>query len=252
MNTKQKQLLKQMLTLLAQIIVIVIVGVVTKDIWYSIAISVLGISFNFLVAINNPIGFIFGTLYAITQGIMAYYTAIYATFGFMICIQAPMAIYTFIAWHKKKKASASIMKPMPIKVAAITLALMAVGTVAVFFILKALKSKSIIVDLIFFMFSICACILLALRYKNAYFLTLFSGLGGTALWIYQAITTKQGITLAVFYAIASLNSVVAVYQQYRKPALATAKNDISATIENDENNISTTIENDISTDEEKM
>ena len=63
-----------------------------------------------------------------------------------------------------------------------------------------------------------ACIGLAACYKNAYIVNLGSGIGGTILWLYKAITMGTGISMAVFFAIVALNSALAVQQQYGKAA----------------------------------
>ena len=56
------------LLLLIQAVFIVFAGLLSGDIWYSIAISLIGVVFNFLVSINRPVGFLFGFLYAVTNG----------------------------------------------------------------------------------------------------------------------------------------------------------------------------------------
>lgn len=59
--------------------------------------------------------------------------------------------------------------------------------------------------------------MLALRLKLSYVITLFSGLGGgTALWIYQYVATKNGLSLALFYVIVVINSIIAVVSVYKK------------------------------------
>lgn len=213
--------IKQCVILVAQAIIILLTGIFTNDIWYSIGISIIGVIFNFLVSCNKPIGFIFGFVYAITNGVFAYYTKVYATFGFMIIMQAPMAIYSFVSWKKTQASGQPIMKKMNYKGFIIMIVSMAMVAVAMYFVLIKLNSSNVIVDLIFFVFSVTACLLLALRYKIAYIVTLFSGIGGTVLWIFQTISTKNGLSIAIFYAIVAINSCMAIFEQYiKKPKLA--------------------------------
>ncbi|MEF9960693.1 MAG: hypothetical protein RR448_10015 [Niameybacter sp.] len=75
-----------------QLLVILLAGIFSKDAGFAIAISLIGICFNFLVSLNQPVGFLFGCAYALTNGMMAYETQIYATFVFMIFIQAPISL----------------------------------------------------------------------------------------------------------------------------------------------------------------
>lgn len=199
-----------------QAVVIALTGLLSGDVWYSIVISLIGVVFNFLVSINQPVGFLFGFAYAITNGALSFYTGVYATFGFMIFLQAPMALYSYFSWGKKQRQGRGELRRMTGKgIVALCISMLTLGTV-MYAILGWLNSAAVLVDDIFFVFSVSACLLLAFRYKNAYIVTLLSGLGGTALWTYQMITMNNGFSLSVFYLIVSVNSVIAIYQQYIK------------------------------------
>lgn len=200
--------------LVVQLITILLAGIISQDMGYMIGISIIGVVFNFFVSINKPIGFLFGVIYAIANGIVAYDTQIYATFVFMIFLQAPMALYSFVSWARKKKSTESIMREMSIKQnIALGIAMATLG-VMMYFVLGGSKSMSVLLDTIFFVCSVSACLLLAFCYKNAYVITLMSGLGGTFLWSYHMVETGSGCSIAVFYMIVSINSVIAVYEQY--------------------------------------
>lgn len=125
-----------------------------------------------------------------------------------------MAVYSFFKWKRKKSGGEEIMKKMTpawIVGLCVLMALLGVGS---YFALGKLGGSAVITDTIFFVFSVTACLLLAGCFKNAYILTLLSGLGGTALWLYQLINQGVGLSVAVFYIIVSINSIIAVYQQY--------------------------------------
>lgn len=83
-----------------------------------------------------------------------------------------------------------------------------------YFVLNELNSSSVIFDDIFFVCSVTACLLLAMYYKNAYVITLLSGLFGTVLWTVQFFSIQRGLSVAVFYFIVFINSLIAVNQQY--------------------------------------
>lgn len=199
--------------MIIQITIILTVGLIANDVWYSIVVSVIGITFNMLVSLKKSIGFLVGFIYAIGSGIIAFNDAIYATFVFMIVLQAPMAIYSFISW-RKNSTNNNPLKIMNHKQFSILCIAMILLAVAMYFILRELNSSNVVCDAIFFVFSVSACLLLAFRYKTAFIVTLLSGLGGTALWLYQSIVTNIGISLAVFYIIVSVNSIYAIYTNY--------------------------------------
>lgn len=206
--------------LVLQLLLILFAGMMSKDMGFAIVVSLIGVVFNFLVSINNPIGFLFGVVYAITNGILAYDSQIYATFIFMIVIQAPMALYSFSSWKKKKENTQQIMKTMSSKQQIFLGVMMVTLGVIMYFVLQTSNSTNVLLDTIFFVCSMSACFLLAFCYKNAYLITLMSGLGGVVLWTYQMLQTGNGFSVAAFYMIVSINSILAVYEQYLKKNLA--------------------------------
>lgn len=69
-------------------------------------------------------------------------------------------------------------------------------------------------DTFFFVCSAIACIGLAACYKNAYIVNLGSGIGGTILWVFKAVTMGTGISVAVFFLAVAINAAMAIRQQY--------------------------------------
>ena len=205
---------KHIALLILQLAAVVASGVISGDAVYAIGNAVIGVVFNFLVSLNFSAGFLFGFIYAVTNGILAYQTKVYATFVFMILLQAPMAIYSFAKWHSKKQADIT-MKVMNRKQISLLCLFMVLLGFIMYFVLYRLNSSSVVFDDFFFVFSVTACLLLAFYYKNAYVITMLSGLFGTVLWSYQYAAAQQGLSVAVFYLIVFINSIIAVYQQYK-------------------------------------
>lgn len=208
----------QFISLLAtQLIIVFITGIVSKDSGFSIIIALVGVVFNLLVSLNLAYGFLFGAVYALANGIVSYTTGAYASFVFMIILQMPMAVYSFATWKKKKALSDKIMKRMTCRQLIVLALFMITLGLVMFWVLSALsgnKGIGILVDDIFFVFSVTACLLLAFCFKNAYIVTLLSGVGGTTLWLYQALTVGNGISIAAFYLVVTVNSIIAVRHQY--------------------------------------
>lgn len=212
---------KNYILLFLQIAAIAVSGVFGGDTTFALITALIGITFNFLVSMNIASGFLFGFVYAVCNGILAWQANVYATFVFMIFMQAPMALYSFWKWHGKKKETEAIMKKMNRR----ELTFMIVGAIVLFAIMAGILSAvngalnaNVLFDTFFFVCSVTACIGLAACYKNAYIVNLGSGIGGTILWLYKAITMGTGISMAVFFVIVALNSALAVHQQYGKAA----------------------------------
>ena len=103
---------KNYILLFLQIAAIAVSGVFGGDTTFALITALIGITFNFLVSMNIASGFLFGFVYAVCNGILAWQTNVYATFVFMIFMQAPMALYSFWKWQGKKKETEAIMKKM--------------------------------------------------------------------------------------------------------------------------------------------
>ena len=210
---------KNYILLFLQIAAIAVSGVFGGDTTFALITALIGITFNFLVSMNIAPGFLFGFVYAVCNGILAWQTNVYATFVFMIFMQAPMALYSFWKWHGKKKETEAIMRKMNRR----ERTFMIVGAIVLFAIMTGILSAvngalnaNVLFDTFFFVCSVTACIGLAACYKNAYIVNLGSGIGGTILWLYKAITMETGISMAVFFVIVAINSALAVHQQYGK------------------------------------
>ena len=94
--------------ILVQTVVIIAAGFFSGDSAFALINSGIGVVFNYLVSVNQPVGFWFGVVYALMNGVIALQGGIYATAFFMFVIQAPMAVYSYISWKKKKGADAQV------------------------------------------------------------------------------------------------------------------------------------------------
>lgn len=208
---------KQRFLLIFQLVVIVLAGVLSKDSFYSVAIAAIGVVFNLLVSLNVPQGFLAGIVYALTNGVLSWQTGAYASGIFMFVLQAPMAAYSYFSWKKKKEKTDQIMRSMTRKGTGLLVASMLAGWLIMFFLLPASdggRGIGTVLDAAFFVFSVAACLQLAFCYKSAYLVTLLSGLGGTLLWGWKMFEQGTGLSLAAFYLIVLINSVIAVRMQY--------------------------------------
>lgn len=75
---------KKYIVLLLQIAAVAAAGVIGGDTLFALVTALIGITFNFMVSMNFAPGFLFGFVYAVCNGILAWQTKVYATFVFMI------------------------------------------------------------------------------------------------------------------------------------------------------------------------
>lgn len=199
-----------------QLIAILAVGLAVHDVWYKILISVLGIGFNFFTCYGKRIGFLMGAAYALAYTAMGFSEQIYATAIFMLLIQVPMAVYTYITWGKPQKKEALQLKKLTTKqIVAFGMAF-PLSILLIYCVLHALGSNGPLLDALFFSITLMSCILLACYYRCAYLFVGLSGLAGIVLWSYQMIANGAGASLLVLYLCVFVNSLGAIRAQYLK------------------------------------
>lgn len=189
-----------------QVIVITACGISVGDIWYKIVISAAGIIFNFLVSYGKHYGFIIGAFYAMAYGIMSYTENVYASALFMIAVQLPMAIISFVTW-KKQNTKEVKMQSISLKSRLLTFFTLVIIHIIIFLLLSKTNASNSFFDAFFFATSLISCILLAKKKKESYFIIMLSGIAGTLLWLSQFIRTGDGISVLLLNFFVFLNSV---------------------------------------------
>lgn len=208
---------KDRIMILVQTVVIIAAGFFSGDSAFALINSGIGVVFNYLVSVNQPVGFWFGVVYALMNGVIALQGGIYATAFFMFVIQAPMAVYSYISWKKKKGADAQVrMKEFSRRGKLILTAAMIASSIVMYGVLQVVNGQNTWIDTVFFVFSVYACFLLAFYYKAAYILCFLSGAGGCILWFTQMLRTGNGLALSLFYLIVAVNSAIGLKMQYGK------------------------------------
>lgn len=200
--------------LACQTAAIIAVGVVVNDVWYKIVISLLGLGFNFFTSDGKRFGFLFGCAYAATYSVMAYSERIFASAVFMMLIQLPVALYSFISWKKTQSKGEVKLKKLTTKQGAVVGVLFFASIVVIYFILKAVNSNGPLLDAIFFSITLLSCVLLALYYRSAYLFVALSGAAGTAVWAYQMAVNNTGASVLTLYVFVLINAMMAIKQQY--------------------------------------
>lgn len=197
---------KEIILITVQVLIIVFSGLLVRDEFYRIIISAAGIAFNFLVCSGKRFGFVVGMLYAVSYGIMSYFDEIYASCVFMLLIQLPSAIISFITWKNQEDNSVKMQRVSSLKRICIALALM-FSVIVACMLLKYVNGSGAIFDAFFFSASFISCVLLAIKKKEAYFIIMLSGFAGTALWCYQFLQNGTGLSVLLLNFFALLNSV---------------------------------------------
>lgn len=200
---------------LIEIITIIIVGILVKDLWFRLIISSFGILFNYLVCASKRYGFLIGIIYALAYGVMSIFDMVYASAFFMIIIQAPMAVISFINWKKDKNITGQLKKTSTNQSIFIVVCAIAFYVI-ICLVLKLINGSGVLFDAFFLTTSLISCILLAKYYRVAYVYIMLSGVGGVGLWLYQFITLGEGITVVLLNAFILINAIIGIVKNYSK------------------------------------
>lgn len=209
---------KEIILITVQVLIIVLSGILVRDEFYRIIISAAGIAFNFLVCSGKRFGFVVGMLYAVSYGIMSYFDEIYASCVFMLLIQFPSAIISFITWNKQEDNSVKMQRVSSLKRICIALAFI-FSVIIAYMLLKYVNGSGAVFDAFFFSASFISCILLAIKKKEACFVILLSGLAGTVLWSYQFLQNGTGLSVLLLNFFVLLNSVRGLIGNIKTPIL---------------------------------
>lgn len=209
---------KEIIFVAVQVLIIVLSGILIQDEFYRIIISAAGITFNFLVCSGKRFGFVIGMLYALSYGTMSYFDGIYASCVFMLLIQFPSAIISFITWRKQEDVCVKMQRLSNLKRICVALAFIFTDIIA-YMLLKHLNGSGAVFDAFFFSASFISCILLAIKKKEAYFVILLSGLAGTTLWCYQFFKNDIGLSVLLLNFFVLLNSVRGLIGNIKSPIL---------------------------------
>lgn len=189
----------------AEIIVILIAGFVSGDVWYKIIISIAGMAFNFLVSCGKRYGFIVGVCYAAAYAVMSYTENVYASAVFMLFIQLPMGIISFTTWKNSPSGTVK-MKRLSLKKRIAVLFAVVITQVFIYIPLNLINSSSPFFDSFFFAASLISCILLAKKKSEAYIIIMLSGIAGTLLWMSQFILNSTGLSVLLLNFFILINS----------------------------------------------
>lgn len=189
-----------------QIFIIFICGIIVQDTWYKIIISMAGITFNYLVSCGKRWGFIVGICYAAAYGIMSFSEKVYASAIFMILLQLPMGIVSFITWKNDSSSRVKLQK-LSAKYRVVTALSIVVLFAIIYLTLKNTSASSSLFDSFFFATSLVSCVLLAKKKSDAYFVIMLSGIAGTLLWTSQLITAGNGISVLLLNFFVLTNSI---------------------------------------------
>lgn len=179
--------------------------------WYYYLCNSAGILFVILNAYRVPISFVFGLIYTIAYGLIAFDNRIYGDFMFNVLYGLPMCCYGLVKWYKKSKSN--ILTTIPVKSLTSNkrILLAIIYAVAVFLIGKVLSlfgDISPYIDSFTTVSQIIAYILLAIGLSECWLIFTLNNIVSIVLWKQAYDINSMNISIMLMYSIYLINSLI--------------------------------------------
>lgn len=186
----------------------VIVGILFKQPHYEIITGVIADIYLILVSFKKRCGFIFGMLYAITYGIVLFFSKLYANAGFSLLFLLPVTLLSYIKWHKNQEDQ---IKRLALKQWLLCVLAFLSATLLLYLILRAINGAQPLLDATVFSLSILTCSLMVAKYTECWILNIIVNIFNIVMWSIQFVDTGAGlnmIALQIFSLLISLNGII--------------------------------------------
>lgn len=165
------------------IIACIVLGVVFKFNWITIVSCVAGILYIVFLSDRNILNFIIGFISSTTYIFVAFQARLYGEVIFYLLVDLPMIFISFFMWKKHTGKDLRVeSRKLSLKQMFILLISSSVAVVAYALILKVIGGVNVVVDAISTVVSLIATILMAMRYREQWFLWVVVYIVSIVMW----------------------------------------------------------------------
>lgn len=197
-----KILLKNILIILATIIVSFGLGIIFEDyIW-----GPLTLIFGFLNAYYTAIGkwqnYIFGILFTITYTYICTINGLYGWLIFSVIFYLPVQIIGIINWLRHKKDNEVEMKSFTLKNSLIICSCILIGSTVLGFLLSLIPSQNLaFLDSTSQIINICGGVLVTIRFRECWYIWLANNLIDLIIWIINVVKDTVNAPMTLILSI---------------------------------------------------
>ena len=202
MKVNKKVIIKESLVVISTIIVSFVLGLVFDDyIW-----GTLTLVFGFLNAYYTAIGkwqnYIFGMLFTLTYAYVCTINGLYGWLIFTIIFYLPVQIYGVVNWFKNKTDEEVNIKSFNLKNSIIICSSVLVGSFILGYLLSLIPSQNLaFLDSTSQIINICGVILVAIRFKECWYLWLANNVIDVIIWVVNVIRDTANAEMALITSI---------------------------------------------------
>lgn len=214
MSINKKSIFKELIIVAITLVVSFCFGLLFDDLVW----GTLTLAFGFLNAYYMALGkwenYIYGILFTLTYAYICTINGLYGWLIFSIIFYLPVQIYGIVNWFKNKTDDVVEVKSFTLKNSIVICSSIIVGSVILGFLLSLIPSQNLaFLDSTSQIINISGVILVAIRFKECWYVWIANNLIDTIIWIVNAInhTTNAEMALLTSVMFLIMNVVGLIY-----------------------------------------
>ncbi len=191
----------------------ILLGIVFDDyIWGSLTL-IFGFLNSYYMAIGKWQNYIFGILFTITYTYICAINGLYGWLIFSLIFYLPLQIYGIVNWFKNKEDEQVQMKSFTWKNSLIICSLVILGSTLLGFLLSLIPNQNLaFLDSTSQIINICGVILVAIRFRECWYVWLANNIIDLSIWIVNIINhtpnSEMALITSIMYLVMNIIGVI--------------------------------------------
>lgn len=213
MKMSKKLFLREFLVVFFTVAISILLGIVFDDyIWGSLTL-IFGFLNSYYMAIGKWQNYIFGILFTITYTYICAINGLYGWLIFSLIFYLPVQIYGIVNWFKNKEDEQVQMKSFTWKNSLIICSLVILGSTLLGFLLSLIPNQNLaFLDSTSQIINICGVILVAIRFRECWYVWLANNIIDLSIWIVNIINhtpnSEMALITSIMYLVMNIIGVI--------------------------------------------
>ena len=213
MKMSKKLFLREFLVVFFTLAISILLGIVFDDyIWGSLTL-IFGFLNSYYMAIGKWQNYIFGILFTITYTYICAINGLYGWLIFSLVFYLPVQIYGIVNWFKNKEDEQVQMKSFTWKNSLIICSLVILGSTLLGFLLSLIPNQNLaFLDSTSQIINICGVILVAIRFRECWYVWLANNIIDLSIWIVNIINhtpnSEMALITSIMYLVMNIIGVI--------------------------------------------
>ena len=213
MKMSKKLFLREFLVVFFTLAISILLGIVFDDyIWGSLTL-IFGFLNSYYMAIGKWQNYIFGILFTITYTYICAINGLYGWLIFSLIFYLPVQIYGIVNWFKNKEDEQVQMKSFTWKNSLIICSLVILGSTLLGFLLSLIPNQNLaFLDSTSQIINICGVILVAIRFRECWYVWLANNIIDLSIWIVNIINhtpnSEMALITSIMYLVMNIIGVI--------------------------------------------